>query len=102
MRSWRWLWTPERPYLYEAVLSCGDDTVRDEVGFREIRVKGHDILLNGKDPAEEPVKTFDNGTATVNTETAQALGLSYDEVEPKFAPFCTKVQPIETAESFSK
>lgn len=61
-----------------------------------------DILLNGKDPAEEPVKTFDNGTATVNTETAQALGLSYDEVEPKFAPFCTKVQPIETAESFSK
>ena len=34
-----------------------------------------DILLNGADPATTPVETFDNGTATVNTETCEALGL---------------------------
>ena len=59
-----------------------------------------DILLNGLNPGEVPVKTFDNGTATVNTETCAAIGLDYDTVAEAFAPFCTKVQPITTAESF--
>lgn len=61
-----------------------------------------DILLNGKNPAEVPVMTFDNGTATVNSETCETLGLNYDEVATLFAPFCTKVQPIVTAESFGE
>ena len=59
-----------------------------------------EILLEGKSPAEMAVKTFDNGTATVNTETCAALGLDYDTVAELFAPYCTKVQPIQTAESF--
>ena len=58
------------------------------------------ILINGKDPASTPVMTFDNGTATVNTETCEAVGFKYDEIESLFAPFCTKVQGITTAESF--
>ena len=59
-----------------------------------------EILLDGKAPASLAVKTFDNGTATINTETCAALGLDYDTVAATFAPFCTKVQPIQTAESF--
>ena len=59
-----------------------------------------DILVNGADPAATPVKTFDNGTATVNTETCSAIGLDFDTVSAAFAPYCTKVQPITTAESF--
>ena len=59
-----------------------------------------EILLEGKDPGTVPVKTFDNGTATVNTETCAALGLDYDKIAETFGPFCTKVQPITTAESF--
>lgn len=58
------------------------------------------ILVDGKDPASLPVLTFDNGTATVNTETCAALGLDYDEIEKAFAPLCTKVQQITTAEEF--
>lgn len=60
----------------------------------------YDILVNGSDPASTPVKTFDNGTATVNTETCAALGLDFDEISEVFAPFCTKVESITTAESF--
>ena len=52
------------------------------------------------DPAATAVKTFDNGIATINTETCKALGLDYDEIAAIFSPFCTKVQPITTAESF--
>ncbi|MBQ9686847.1 MAG: ABC transporter substrate-binding protein [Oscillospiraceae bacterium] len=59
-----------------------------------------EILLEGKDPGTVPVKTFDNGTATVNTDICAALGLDYDEIAATFAPFCTQVQPITTAESF--
>ena len=59
-----------------------------------------EILLDGKEPATLAVKTFDNGTATVNTEICAALGYDYDEIASVFAPFCTKVQSIVTAESF--
>lgn len=58
------------------------------------------ILVDGNDPASTPVMTFDNGTATINTETAAAIGLDFDAVSEAFAPFCTKIQGIETAEEF--
>ena len=62
-----------------------------------------EILLDGKDPGTLKVKTFDNGTATINTETCEALGLDYDEVAQLFTSqnLCTKVQPITTAEEFN-
>ncbi len=60
-----------------------------------------DILLNDADPAETRVRTFDNGTATVNTETCAALGFDYAEIEKLFTPLCIKVQTITTAEEFS-
>ena len=42
------LWEPERPKLYHVTLLCGEDRVSDQVGFREIRTRGREILLNGK------------------------------------------------------
>lgn len=59
-----------------------------------------DILVNDKDTADYPVKTFDNGTATINTEIAETLGYDYDELADLFKDLCTKVQSITTAESF--
>ena len=58
------------------------------------------ILVDGADPAATPVKTFDNGTATVNTETCAAIGFDFETVKAAFAPFCTQVKEITTAESF--
>ena len=67
---------------------------------RETADMAADLLLNGKTPAETPVRTFDNGTATVNNEALSALGRTFEEVEALFAPYCTKVQAIDTAEEF--
>ncbi len=53
-------------------------------------------ILAGADPAETPILTFDNGIATVNTETAEALGIDYSG----FAEVCTAVNEVETAEDF--
>ncbi len=60
-----------------------------------------DVLLDGKDPATLAVKTFDNGTATVNTETCSALGYNFADIKEVFAPYCTSVNEITTAESFN-
>ena len=59
-----------------------------------------DILVNGASPATTPVCTFDNGTATVNTEIAELLGFDFDSIAAAFAPYCTQVVSIVTAESF--
>ena len=58
------------------------------------------ILLDGSKPSATPVLTFDNGTATINTDICRELGLNYDELAKTFAPLCTKVQSIVTAERF--
>ena len=56
-----------------------------------------DILVNGKDPASMAVRTMDNGIATVNTETAAAIGLDYS----MFADKCSSLVEIQTAEEFN-
>ena len=55
-----------------------------------------EILVDGKDPATLPVKVLDNGTATVNTDTAEALGLDYE----KLRDLCDGFVEIQTAEEF--
>lgn len=61
-----------------------------------------DILVNGSAPATTAVKTFDNGTATVNTDVCEALGFDFEVVAKTFAPYATKVEKIQTAESFNQ
>lgn len=58
------------------------------------------ILVDGADPATTPVMTFDNGTATVNTEICATLGLDLDTVKAAFQPYASKIVEIQTAESF--
>lgn len=42
------LWSPENPKLYQVNVSCLKDQVSDKVGFREIRERQGEIILNGK------------------------------------------------------
>ena len=42
------LWSPEHPKLYNVELSCGADKIAEPVGFRTIRTRGKQILLNGQ------------------------------------------------------
>jgi beta-galactosidase len=50
VKNARW-WTPETPELYQLEISLGGHTVRQPVGFREIAVRGGQLLVNG-----QPVK----------------------------------------------
>jgi beta-glucuronidase len=42
------LWSPDSPKLYKVHLTAGEDQLTDDIGFRDIRVDGTRILLNGK------------------------------------------------------
>ena len=69
------------------------------VDYAKLGVETADMVievLQGADPATTPIKTFDNGIATVNTETAEALGIDYSG----FADLCTGVVETTTAEEF--
>ena len=57
-------------------------------------------VLNGSDISRMPVRTFDNGTATINTEICEKLGYDFDELSILFKDYCTKVQGTITKESF--
>ena len=61
-----------------------------------------DILINEKDPAEVGVETFDNGTATVNTDICEELGLDFEELKETFGPYCDEVKEIKTSEEFEE
>ncbi len=61
-----------------------------------------DILMGSEDPATTPVMTFDNGKASINVDTCEALGLDYDEVVETITPLCTSVEGLETGTSFEE
>jgi beta-glucuronidase len=42
------LWTPERPKLYRVEVVTPKETLKEDIGFRNLAVRGDEILLNGE------------------------------------------------------
>jgi beta-glucuronidase len=42
------LWTPETPKLYRVTITCNETNCNDLIGFRTIKTRGTDLLLNGR------------------------------------------------------
>lgn len=59
-----------------------------------------EVVANGQDPATLAVRTLDNGIATVNTDTAAALGIDLETIKEAFAPYCSEIVETTTAEEF--
>lgn len=74
---------------------CGYGVNYEEIGTETATI-AIDILVNGKKTADIAVKTLDNGIATVNTETADAIGIDYSG----FKDLCDEVKETKTAEEF--
>lgn len=74
------LWSPEHPKLYDVSLTCLGDRVADRVGFREIRVSGRELLLNGKPVFLRGVSchedSAENGKALSDAERRENLLLA--------------------------
>lgn len=74
---------------------CGYGVNYEELGTATAAMAA-ELLVNGTSPAETAVRTLDNGIVTVNTETAEAIGLDYSV----FADMCSELRETVTAESF--
>lgn len=66
-------WSPDTPKLYGVVISSGSDCVKEQIGFRNITVKGTDIYLNGK-------PTF-MCSISFHEEIPQRMGRAFSEAD---------------------
>jgi beta-glucuronidase len=86
------LWSDTAPKLYKVTLSSGSDSITDDIGFRDIRVDGTHILLNGKPVflrganvhAEAPV----HGGRVSNDQDVAALFGYLKDLDANFARLC--------------
>ena len=71
------LWSPDSPALYRLVVECDSDRWEDEVGLREIRTRGRELLLNGEPIFLRGVCTWihdeKKGLISASAETAARL-----------------------------
>lgn len=74
------LWSTETPKRYEVTLQCMEDSVRDQVGFREIRVENGEIYLNGKPVFLRGISAHEesvaNGKALTDEERIENIKLA--------------------------
>ena len=67
------LWSPNSPKMYATTLSVQNNKISDEIGFRNIEVKGTEILLNGN-------SVFLKGV-NFHEEIPQRLGRAYSQAD---------------------
>src|ERR1035437_8161799 len=82
------LWSPENPKLYEVQIASPFEKLKDEIGFRSVKVYGNEILLKGKSiflrgiciHEEAPIRTgraFSQEDADILLGWAKELGCNY-------------------------
>jgi beta-glucuronidase len=86
------LWSPEHPRLYSVTLASGADSLTEQIGFRDIRVDGTRILLNGQPVflqganahAEAPIRT---GRVNDDQDVARIFAYLHD-MNANFVRLC--------------
>ncbi len=58
------LWSSEHPYLYTVVYECGEETITDRIGIREVKAENGMILINGKPVKFRGVNRHDSDPVT--------------------------------------
>ncbi len=71
------LWSTENPKLYDVILRYGEDCVKEKIGFREIKVYGTDIYLNGK-------KILLKGISAHEESVINGKAVTEDEIRENF------------------
>lgn len=80
-------WSPDSPKLYDVTVSSGADRVQELIGFRNIEVRGTEILVNGvptfmrsvsfhEEIPQRRGRAFSQADAVMLLSEAQALGVN--------------------------
>ena len=65
------LWTAETPALYRLTLETGEETIVQQIGVRDVAVRGRTVLLNGKPLRLRGVNRHDSNPDTGFTVTRE-------------------------------
>lgn len=80
-------WAPDAPKLYSVTVSAGKDSITEDIGFRDIRVNGTQILVNGEpvfmrsisfheEIPQRKGRAFSEADAVMLLSEAKALGVN--------------------------
>jgi beta-glucuronidase len=69
------LWSPSNPKLYKVTLKTEDEALQDEIGLREIKTSGRDILLNGESIILNGLCVHSEFPGTGRTATEEGIAL---------------------------
>ena len=72
------LWSPAHPRLYDVYLRYAGDEWHDRIGFREIRVQGADICLNGQPIFLKGICQHEESVAHGRTLTEAEIRQNFD------------------------
>ena len=81
-------WSPESPKLYKVILSTNVEQIEEKIGFRTVKVRGSDILLNGKkvflaginvhdEISQRQGRAYSSGDATYLLNEAKKIGCNF-------------------------
>lgn len=100
------LWSDETPYLYELVLHCEKEYIRELVGIRRFEIKGRVLLVNGKPVKGKGVNRHDShpelGAATplehmlrdlyiMKAHNINMLRTSHYPNDPRLLEYCDRL-----------
>ena len=74
------LWSPDNPKLYDVVVRCNGEEMKDQIGFRHIETDGRKVLLNGKQVFLRGVSVHEEApfrTGRCNTEQDDSTLISW-------------------------
>lgn len=73
------LWNPETPHLYTVILKGDFGILKERTGFRDVKVKGRDILVNGN--VIKNLQGFDRHADYPGLGRTQPSALPYEELK---------------------
>ena len=73
------LWELEKPYLYTVIIKGDFGIIKERTGFRDVKVQGSDILLNGK--ILQGLQGFNRHADYPGLGRTQPGGLAYQELK---------------------
>ncbi|MCL2047902.1 MAG: glycoside hydrolase family 2 [Defluviitaleaceae bacterium] len=71
------LWDIGEPKLYDVAVECGEDVLHERVGFREICVRGGEILLNGRSIFLKGISAHEDSVKNGKSVTADEIRENY-------------------------
>ena len=82
------LWSPENPKLYDVTVSFAEDSVTEKIGFKEIRVEGRKILLNGEEVFMKGISCHEDhitlGKTTDEATIRETIDIVKNELHGRF------------------